>query len=102
MAPIQVNIRILDKDYQVACPEEEREALLEAAQLLNERMKAIRDGGKVVGVDRIAVMAALNMAHELIEQQAGRGTGADELNQQIQQLQDKVEGALSKSRQHDH
>lgn len=102
MAPIQVNIRILDKDYQVACPEEEREALLEAAQLLNERMKAIRDGGKVVGVDRIAVMAALNMAHELIEQQAGRGAGADELNQQIQQLQDKVEGALAKSRQHDH
>lgn len=101
MAPIQVNIRILDKDYQVACPEEEREALLEAAQLLNERMKAIRDGGKVVGVDRIAVMAALNMAHELIEQQAGRGTGADELNQQIQQLQDKVEVALTKSRQHD-
>lgn len=102
MTPIQVNIRILDKDYQVACPEEEREALLEAAQSLNERMKAIRDGGKVVGVDRIAVMAALNMAHELIEQQAGRGAGADELNQQIQQLQDKVEGALAKSRQHDH
>lgn len=95
---IQVNIRILDKEYQVACPEDEREALIGAARLLNERMKAIRDGGKVVGVDRIAVMAALNMAHELLEYGSGRGEGATALSQRIHLLQDKVEDALARAR----
>lgn len=97
MATVQVDIRILDKDYQVACPEEEREALLGAARLLHDRMKAIRDGGKVVGVDRIAVMAALNMAHELLEYASG--PDMDALNARIHLIQDKVDDALAKARQ---
>jgi len=52
---------------QVACPEDEREALLESAELLNRKMREIRDSGKVVGVDRIAVMAALNLCHEMLQ-----------------------------------
>jgi cell division protein ZapA len=100
-APVQVTIRILDKDYQVACPEDERDALVEAARLLHERMKEIRDSGKVVGVDRIAVMAALNMAHDLHETRAGRRSGADQFSRRIHQLQEKVEQALGHARQHE-
>ncbi len=99
--PVQVTVRILDKDYQIACPEEEREALQEAARQLHDRMKQIRDSGKVVGVDRIAVMAGLNISHDLLEQQAGRGSGANQLSQKIQLLQDKVEQALVTARQHE-
>lgn len=99
--PVQVTIRILDKDYQVACPEEERAALVESAKLLNDRMKQIRDGGKVIGVDRIAVMAALNISHELIETRAGRGSGSEQLGRKIHMLQEKVEQALAQARQHE-
>ena len=62
-----VSVRILEKEYQVACPASERTALLDSAEALNERMREIRDSGKVVGLDRIAVMAALNMANELLQ-----------------------------------
>lgn len=100
-APVQVTIRILDKDYQVACPEDERAALVEAARLLNERMTEIRSSGKVVGADRIAVMAALNISHELLETRAGRGPSADAISRRIHVLQEKVEQALSHARQHE-
>lgn len=100
-ATVQVTIRILDKDYQVACPDDERPALLEAARLLNERMKQIRDGGKVIGVDRMAVMAALNISHELLETRAGRGSGGEQLSRKIHILQEKVEQALGHARQHE-
>ncbi|RXM00278.1 cell division protein ZapA, partial [Citrobacter sp. AAK_AS5] len=62
----RVNIRILEREYQVACPPDERAALLDSAELLNARMREIRDGGRVVGLERIAVMAALNIANDLI------------------------------------
>ncbi len=66
--PVKVNI--LDKEYLIACPEDEREGLLRAASFLNRRMKEIRDTGKVVGADRIAVMAALNISHELLQMES--------------------------------
>ncbi len=62
-----VKITILEKEYIVACPEGEEEALRASARHLSEKMKEIRSGGKVVGHDRIAVMAGLNIAHEAIE-----------------------------------
>ena len=64
-----VTIRILEKEYHVACPAEEKAALVESAELLNTKMREIRDSGKVVGLDRVAVMAALNLANELIRTQ---------------------------------
>ena len=66
MASETVVVQILDKDYQVSCPPEERNALLESALLLDERMRTIRRGGAVIGLERIAVMAALNLSHELL------------------------------------
>ncbi len=62
----RVSVRILEKEYHITCPIEERSDLLDSAEFLNAKMREIRDSGKVVGLDRIAVIAALNMANELI------------------------------------
>ena len=64
--PAHVTVRILEKEYFVSCPQDERADLLDSAEYLNKKMREIRDTGKVVGADRIAVMAALNMANELL------------------------------------
>jgi cell division protein ZapA len=67
-----LSVRILEKEYIVACAPEERTDLLDSAEFLNGRMREIRDSGKIVGLDRIAVMAALNLAHEVITLRAPR------------------------------
>ena len=63
----RVSVRILDREYQVACPAEERSDLLDSAEYLDAKMREVRDTGKVVGLDRIAVISALNIANELIK-----------------------------------
>lgn len=63
--PSAVTLEILGKEYKIACEPEEQEGLKESARQLDKKMRQIRDSGKVSGADRIAVMAALNMAHEL-------------------------------------
>ncbi len=62
----QIEVRILDRDYRLAVSPEEKTRLLEAARMVDERMCAVRDAGRVSGADRIAVMAALQLAHELL------------------------------------
>lgn len=69
---IPVDITILDKEYRVACPPNEREALERAARFLDGKMREIRHTGKVIGNDRVAVMAALNITHELLQLRATR------------------------------
>ena len=64
--PEAIKVSILDKEYLVACPEDEKDALAASAKYLNDKMVNIRESGKVVGIDRIAVMTALNLAHEII------------------------------------
>ncbi len=91
-----VKVNILDKEYLVACPEEEKEALLSSARFLNDKMADIRSSGKVVGIDRIAVMAALNLAHDVIESESVDSTQIDAYGSRIQGLNKKVEAALSK------
>ena len=63
---VRVSVRILEKEYQVACLPEERTDLLDSAEYLNAKMREIRDNGNVIGVDRIAVMAALNLAGAIL------------------------------------
>jgi cell division protein ZapA len=90
-----VKVYILDKEYLVSCPEEEREALQASAKYLNDRMVEIRGSGKVIGIDRIAVMAALNLAHEVVES----GAKADELDlytTRVGQLSARIEEALAR------
>lgn len=62
-----VTVKILDKDYQVACPEEQETELVVSAKYLDKQMRGIRDSGKVIGLERIAVMAALNISYELLQ-----------------------------------
>lgn len=95
----QVTVRILDKEYRVACRPDEEQALFEAAGYLNGKMQEIRDKGRVIGIDRIAVMAALNLAHELLQSQAGAHRDAEGVNNKIQLLRGKLENAINKSRQ---
>lgn len=98
-SPVTVNI--LGKEYQIACPEEEKESLRASAHMLHENMEQIRGTGKVVGLDRIAVMAALNLAHDLISLQNDDGNDSDELNKKIFQMKDRVSAFLEEDRQLD-
>jgi cell division protein ZapA len=95
----QVTIRILEKEYQIACPAAERNALLDSAEFLNARMREIRDTGKVVGLDRIAVMAALNMANELLRSRAKGDLLEGEAKLRLQAIRERVESALQDGRQ---
>jgi cell division protein ZapA len=95
----RVNVRIMEKEYLVACPHEERSALLDSAELLNTRMREIRDSGKVVGLDRIAVIAALNLANELIKLQNRDQRSEAELGNRVRALRDRIEGELTRGQQ---
>ncbi len=70
---LSVTVRIMGKEYSVICPPEEHEALVKSADFLNERMTSIRKRGKALGTEKIAVMAALNIARELLELQGVEG-----------------------------
>jgi cell division protein ZapA len=94
-----MRVHILDKEYLVACPDNERDALFASAEFLTEKMKEIRDTGKIVGADRIAVMAALNMAHELLEQRNNKEDFQDNISKRIRSLQDKIDLALNSGNQ---
>ena len=89
-----VLVRILEKEYRVGCPEGEQEALLAAARLLDRKMREIRDGGRVIGTDRIAVMAALNIAHELLDRERVSDHTAQTVGRRIRSLQEKIDLAL--------
>ena len=95
----RVSVRIMEKEYVVACPYDERSALLDAAEFLNARMREIRDTGKVVGLDRIAVMAALNLAHEFLKGKERESKVDNGVGQRVRALRERVEGALGKSQQ---
>ena len=95
----RVSVRIMDKEYVVACPYDERSALLDAAEFLNARMREIRDGGKVVGLDRIAVMAALNLAHEFLKGKDRESKLDAGVGHRVRALRERVEGALEKGQQ---
>lgn len=96
---VPVSVQILDKEYLVACTQEEKETLLESSRHLDEKMREIRDSGKIIGTDRIAVMAALNIAHELLEHQKSAKTEDLATSKRFMKLQSKIETALSTNKQ---
>jgi len=91
--PNMVAISILDKEYQVACPPEEQDALLRSSKALDRRMREIRKSGNVVGLERIAVMAALNLCYDLLLAEA-KITAADTMNRDLKRLDAKIDQAL--------
>ena len=96
--PNTVTVRILDKEYQVACPEDQEEDLTTSAKYLDKQMRKIRDTGKVIGVERIAVMAALNIGYELVQASRGGGSGKSG-GDAVQRLNTKLDEALYDLRQ---
>jgi cell division protein ZapA len=95
----RLSVRILEKEYFVACPYEERSDLLDSAEYLNGKMREIRDGGKVVGLDRIAVMAALNLANELLRLRNQSQRLDQDFGGRVRALRERVESALAEGQQ---
>lgn len=91
--PVQaVSLKILDKEYKIACAPSEREALIHSAQALDKQMRRIRETGKVAGADRIAVLAALNLAHDSEGSKNDQDDG--NLSLRLSDLRKKIEKAL--------
>jgi cell division protein ZapA len=96
-----IKVIILDKEYVVACPKSEESALQASAKHLSDKMKEIRSTGKVVGMDRIAVMAGLNIAHEAIELGVGGTDLAKSAGARLNKLNSRIEETLARYRQAD-
>lgn len=92
---VAVTIQILDKDYRIACQESEQEGLRTSARFLDTRMREIRNTGKVIGVDRLAVMAALNITHEYLSQKKIHADQDDRLRQRFLQMRGKLSAAVT-------
>ncbi|MBS0612698.1 MAG: cell division protein ZapA [Proteobacteria bacterium] len=95
----RVSVRILEKEYHISCPLEERSDLLDSAEYLNNKMREIRDTGKVVGLDRIAVIAALNMANELLRVRNRDNSLETDVGNRLRILRERVESALERGQQ---
>jgi len=91
---VPVTVSILGKEYKVACPPEEQSALIAAATFLDGRMREIRESGKVIGSERIAVMAALNLAHEFLDQRQGRIRFCSDMSERVQALNTRIDLAM--------
>lgn len=96
---VRVNIKILEKEYQVGCMPDDRAALLESAELLNAKMREIRDSGRVVGLERIAVMAALNIASDLLRNRGHGDSLETRAKAKVKAMRERVESALQNGRQ---
>ncbi|MBF0218498.1 MAG: cell division protein ZapA [Gammaproteobacteria bacterium] len=93
----QEQVQILDKNFNISCPPEERQSLLNSAKLLDEKMREIRQQSKINNLERIAIMAGLNLAHELLlERQSGL---SEEVINRLQQISNKINLALNQQSQ---
>ena len=93
------SITILDKEYLIACSDEERDLLNDAARLLNERMQEVKTSGKIIGSERIAVLAALNIAHEMLAYKNENEGYTSNIDGIIRRIQGKIDNALMKDNQ---
>lgn len=91
-----IEVTLLGRSYRVACGDDEREALLQAVAYLEGKMGEIKKSGKVAGTERIAVMAALNVAHELLSMRLGEGFDVGAARRKISAIEAKLEAALAK------
>lgn len=91
-----VKVLILGKEYPVVCPDNEEHELLLAARYLDDKMRKIRDTGRVIGTERIAVMAALNIAHELTQTRQQNKLLSGELGNRVSAMHERIDEALDK------
>jgi len=90
-----LQIAIMGREFRVACPEDEQAGLLEAVDYLNRKMLEIRDAGKVIGLERIAIMAALNIAHEFLSTKVGGTFDMAEIKRRMTQMETVIDQAMS-------
>lgn len=93
--PKGLQINIMGRDFRVACPEEDQEGLLEAVEYLNKKMQEIKDAGKVIGLERIAIMAALNIAHEFLSTKVGGGFDIADIKRRMAGMETVLDEAMS-------
>lgn len=91
-----ITVTIFDKDYIVGCTDDEREALFKSVQYLNRKMIEQRDNGKVIGSERIAVMAALNITHEYLEIRRNSESMTSDIGEGIARIQSKIAKVLGR------
>ena len=94
-----INVTLLDKEYLIACTDEERDLLHRAIELLNVKMREVKASGKVIGSERIAVMAALHIAHDLLQYKDRNESYTISVDNLIRRLQNKIDDALVKGKQ---
>ena len=90
-----LQIAIMGREFRVACPEDEQAGLLEAVDYLNRKMLEIRDAGKVIGLERIAIMAALNIAHEFLSTKVGGSFDMAEMKRRMNRMETVIDQAMS-------
>jgi cell division protein ZapA len=91
-----IEVTLLGRTYRVACEERDREALMQAVAYLDGKMNEIRKAGKVIGAERIAVMAALNVAHELLSTRLGSGFDVGQAKRRISAIESAIDAAIAK------
>ncbi len=89
-----VDVNIMSREFKVSCTDDEREGLLTAVSYLDKKMRDIRDTGKVIGVERIAIMAALNLAHELLTTRSG-GVNLGDARKRVLDMQQQIDTAIA-------
>ncbi|QKK03447.1 MAG: cell division protein ZapA [Pseudomonadota bacterium] len=94
--PEPVTVRILDREYRVMCTPEQRRELMESALFLDQQMRGIRDSGKVSSIDKIAVMAALNLAEEVLKLRQSLLDRRERVDQRVRDLADQLDSALQR------
>jgi cell division protein ZapA len=92
----QIEVRILDRGYMLSVSPEDKQALQDSAQMVDARMRSIRDTGKVSGLDRIAVMAALQLAHELLSSKIGDGPSTGEVIARIRKMSKDIDAEIQR------
>jgi cell division protein ZapA len=90
-----LDVKILDRELRVACPEDERGELLDSVAYLDKKMREIRDAGKIASYERIALMAALNITHEFLSVKIGRGVDVSEFKRRMDTMQTAINQALA-------
>ena len=90
-----LQVSIMGREFRVACPDDEQAGLLEAVDYLNKKMLEIRDAGKVIGIERIAIMAALNIAHEFLTTKIGGGFDMAEIKRRMNRMETVIDQAMS-------
>jgi cell division protein ZapA len=89
-----INITIMGRDFSVACPpEEDQEDLMDAARYLDKNMKEIQKTGKIIGAERCAIMAALNITNDLLQLRRAT-TGQEKIQQRLESMQERIDAAL--------